>query len=303
MVGALGVRVWAAPPRTDWSKDSRSVGVRTAPDASARRRLVSHAGTRAARNSERAPLPGRGRLPRQRQTLPPNNALRAKPLLAHFGADRLATDVTAGDLKAYRDTRLDAKLEPATVNRELSCLRRGFNLARRDGSLNVVPVFPMLEEDNVRTGFFEEHERRALVDALPAGVDALAAFLSLTDWRLSETLSLTWAQVDFPAGVIRLEPGTTKNSEGRTFPFARLPELATLMGSSRPRRAAWSASKAGSSPWSLSCRRGADLAEDILSTMVGGGEGGRNLPRGDRRPHGQGQARAAPPRLPANGRP
>jgi integrase len=152
-----------------------------------------------------------------------------KPLLGYFGPDRLATDVTAGDLKAYRDTRLEAKLEPATVNRELSCLRRGFNLARRDGSLNVVPVFPMLEEDNIRTGFFEEHERRALLDALPAGVDALAAFLSLTGWRLGETLPLTWAQVDFSAGVIRLEPGTTKDSEGRAFPFARLPELAALM--------------------------------------------------------------------------
>ena len=32
-------------------------------------------------------------------------------------------------------------------------------------------------------------------------------------------LSLQWWQIDFDAGVVRLEPGTTKNREGRVFPF------------------------------------------------------------------------------------
>jgi len=36
-------------------------------------------------------------------------------------------------------------------------------------------------------------------------------------------------QVDDEAGVIRLEPGSTKNNEGRTFPFAKLPELAAVL--------------------------------------------------------------------------
>ena len=30
---------------------------------------------------------------------------------------------------------------------------------------------------------------------------------------------LTWPQVDFVAGIVRLEPGTTKNREARQFPF------------------------------------------------------------------------------------
>jgi integrase len=127
------------------------------------------------------------------------------------------------------------KVQPATVNRELSCLRRGFNLARRDGLLDKVPVFPMLDEDNVRTGFFEEHERQAMLRALPADLSAVVRFLSLTSWRIGEALSLTWAQVDFSGGVIRLEPGATKNGEGRTFPFGLLPELAALMDDHRAR--------------------------------------------------------------------
>src|SRR5262245_18513636 len=48
-----------------------------------------------------------------------------------------------------------------------------------------------------------------------------------TGWRSrSEVLPLKWAQVDF-AGFVRLEPGTTKNNEGRAFPL--IPELRTLL--------------------------------------------------------------------------
>ena len=38
-----------------------------------------------------------------------------------------------------------------------------------------------------------------------------------------------WSQVDFRAGIVRLEPGTTKDKEGRGFPFDALPALADLL--------------------------------------------------------------------------
>ena len=41
------------------------------------------------------------------------------------------------------------------------------------------------------------------------------------------------AQVDLEAGIVRLEPGSTKNGEGRTFPVSALPELATLLRDQR----------------------------------------------------------------------
>lgn len=43
----------------------------------------------------------------------------------------------------------------------------------------------------------------------------------------AEVLSLTWPQIDFTGGFMRLEPGATKNSEGRAFPL--IPELRTLL--------------------------------------------------------------------------
>ena len=44
-----------------------------------------------------------------------------------------------------------------------------------------------------------------------------------------EIRGLRWPQVDSQAGVIRLEPGTTKNDDGRTLPFHVLPALQTLI--------------------------------------------------------------------------
>ncbi|HZI21462.1 MAG TPA: tyrosine-type recombinase/integrase, partial [Gemmatimonadales bacterium] len=57
----------------------------------------------------------------------------------------------------------------------------------------------------------------------------LIEFLHLTGWRSGEALALTWAQVDFQAGMLRLEPDTTKNAEGRMFPFTVLPPLRMLL--------------------------------------------------------------------------
>jgi len=39
--------------------------------------------------------------------------------------------------------------------------------------------------------------------------------------------------VDFKAGVVRLEPGTTKNDEGREFPFSALPALEAVLKEQR----------------------------------------------------------------------
>ncbi len=58
-------------------------------------------------------------------------------------------------------------------------------------------------------------------------------FWYLTGWRKSEVLGLTWANVDFQTGEVRLEPGTTKNDEGRTFPFSVLPPFKALLEEQR----------------------------------------------------------------------
>jgi integrase len=108
----------------------------------------------------------------------------------------------------------------AEINRELALLKRMFSLALQAGKLLYRPHIPMLRENNVRTGFFEPDQYRSVLSHLPGGVRPLIEFAYVTGWRIaSEVLPLQWRQVDFAAGEVRLDPGTTKNRDGRTFPL------------------------------------------------------------------------------------
>jgi integrase len=106
----------------------------------------------------------------------------------------------------------------ASINRELSALKRMLNLGLRQTPPKVerVPYIPMLKENNTRKGFFEHHEFLALRAALPEYLKGFVTFGYKTGWRSSEITNLTWRQVDLDQGIVRLEVGETKNNEGRT---------------------------------------------------------------------------------------
>lgn len=94
----------------------------------------------------------------------------------------------------------------------------------------VCPPFPQITVQNVRSGFFERADFEAVRSHLPEVFRGSITFACLIGWRVpSEILTFRWKQVDFSAGVVRLEPETTKNDEGRVFPFGVLPELASLL--------------------------------------------------------------------------
>jgi integrase len=101
-----------------------------------------------------------------------------------------------------------------------------FSLAVQAGKLLQRPHIPMLVERNVRKGFFERSQFEAVRGRLAPMYQGLVTLAYYTGWRInSELLTLEWRQVDRDAGVIRLEPGTTKNREGRLFKYAELPEV------------------------------------------------------------------------------
>jgi integrase len=142
-----------------------------------------------------------------------------------------ARDGTPRHVPEQRRTII-TRVSNAEINRELTALKRMFNLAIQAGKLIQKPHIPFLKEHNVRVGFFERDQFVAVVQRLPKAVRPAATFAYLTGWRIdSEVLSLEWRQVDFPAGEVRLDPGRTKNGEGGTFPMTR--ELRQLLEAQR----------------------------------------------------------------------
>jgi integrase len=78
------------------------------------------------------------------------------------------------------------------------------------------PYISMLTENNARQGFFERTDLERLLAALPDYWRSPVTFAYHTGWRLrSEVLPLRWEQIDLEAGTVRLDPGTTKNKDGR----------------------------------------------------------------------------------------
>jgi integrase len=89
-----------------------------------------------------------------------------------------------------------------------------FNLGIQAEKIYRKPHIPLLQEDNVRKGFFEHGEFIALRNASPEYFKPVLTFAYFTGWRKLEILSLRWNQVDLNARTVRLDPGTTKSKEG-----------------------------------------------------------------------------------------
>lgn len=101
-----------------------------------------------------------------------------------------------------------------------------FILGERSEKVVKRPHIALLQEHNARKGFLEPDVFRAVVAALPDDLKPLIEVAYLSGWRLrSELASRQWKHVDFKAGWLRLEPGETKDGEGRQFPL--IPSLRT----------------------------------------------------------------------------
>ena len=140
--------------------------------------------------------------------------------VACFGHMRAAR-VQTKDLQAYIKKRRADGVSNSTINRELMRLKRAYNLARASTPPKVkrVLIFPTLDEAPPRKGFFEHDEFLVLRVELPEHLKPVITFAYLTGCRKGEILLLRWDQVDLIARVVRLNPGETKNDEGRVIPL------------------------------------------------------------------------------------
>ena len=108
----------------------------------------------------------------------------------------------------------------AEINRELQQFKRIFSLAMQAEKILRRPRIPLLAESKPRAGFFERAQFEAVRRHLTASLQALVTFAYITGWRVpSECRRSNGRRWISSTGTVRLEPGTTKNAQGRVFPL------------------------------------------------------------------------------------
>lgn len=153
--------------------------------------------------------------------------LRFRHLETFFAGRRV---VTIGQAEAtdYVLKRQGEGAANASINRELAVLVRMLRLACEHGKLLRPPRIRKLRENAPRQGFFEHDRFQAVRRHLPADLQAAITIAYTFGWRTqSEVLPLERRQLDLEAGTLRLDPGTTKNDEGRVVYLT--PELKSLL--------------------------------------------------------------------------
>jgi integrase len=124
--------------------------------------------------------------------------------------------ITGDVIVRYISRRQGEGAANGTINRELGVLMKMLNLAYENGKLLRLPVVHKPKEAAPRQGFFEVEHFEAVRRRLPEDLQVAASIAYTFGWRTqSEVMTLDRRHLDLEAGTIRLDPGTTKNDEGR----------------------------------------------------------------------------------------
>ena len=156
------------------------------------------------------------------------NSLR--PYFGEMLAERLDSDQIEKWIASRKSNRLrksirggHVKLQSSSINRELSLLRRAYQLGyeRKPPMVEKIPTFKKLAENNIRKGFVTVEQYHALIQELPAHLRPITCIAFHVANRKGELLNMEWPDVDLNGNppVFTLWPGETKNKEGRTLPI------------------------------------------------------------------------------------
>jgi len=141
-----------------------------------------------------------------------------KNLRAFFGGRTLG-EITAKDIVAYKNKRYEDGMAPATINRELSNLKKAFNLAMREWEWcegNPVARVSMEKENNKRDRWLSEEEEQRLLSRCAPWLSAVVEFALHTGMRMGEIIELSWRGVDHVRRTVTIF--RSKNGERRTIP-------------------------------------------------------------------------------------
>lgn len=174
--------------------------------------------------------------------MPANSRAEVDRALEHFGAIAKAgkmqciktqtVDQFTATRRQQQGRRKDEIVSPATVNKELRCIKAALRVAFEWGYLPAVPKVRMLREPQKLARFIEPDHFAAIYGAcdaakLPKGLPyspgewwrGLLAFAYMTGWRVSECLSLRRADVDLDAARAITRADDNKGNRDEAVPL------------------------------------------------------------------------------------
>ena len=131
-----------------------------------------------------------------------------------------ANDVGTTDIDRYVKVRREAGAENGTINRELAALKRMYRLAYDSKPRRVRDLLrsSRLKENAPRKGFVDDAAYGKLIGhAKEPWLPGLLATAYTFGFRSTELVELKVEQINLVDRSIYLDPGNTKNDEGRTI--------------------------------------------------------------------------------------
>jgi integrase len=135
-------------------------------------------------------------------------------LLRLLGAATKIKHITPGKVVSYQSRRLEEpsprfpgqNTKPATVNKEVTCLKAVINSAVRNGKLwkNLIADVESLPENNVRMRVLTADEFESLYEHCLGYLKPVVLVAYYMGMRRSEIIKLSWGEVDMKTGFIRL---------------------------------------------------------------------------------------------------
>src|ERR1035437_5042467 len=158
----------------------------------------------------------------------PHSLDRLKHLLPFF-SDMLLLQINTSAIRKYRQERNRGKtLTAATVNRDLSVLRRVLYWGVEEGYLASNPVgrLRMERERRTKRPVLSLREEQLLLAAAPPHLQRIILCALHTGMRRGEILSQRWEDIDFDNRILHVSHSKTPEGEARETPLtSRLYEL------------------------------------------------------------------------------
>ncbi len=148
-------------------------------------------------------------------------------VVSHVGQKLSLSQLGPEDIEKFSKIRLRENTlwgrpaKPATVNRNVANFRAMLNRAVDYGKLEINPIgrIKQLEENNIRERVLSQDEFERLLSNCHGEIKGCVLIAYYLPMRQEEIVNLTWEEIDFKHGFIRLGANRTKTKTVRSIPM------------------------------------------------------------------------------------